>query len=71
MVAFRSDMLETAASLATGWGLRAEAQRWLRAAVGHSVRFETYRSLSAQGLSGEEAARLMTDFVSRVAARDR
>lgn len=70
MVPFHSYRREITASLATGWGVEAEAQRRLRAAVGHSVRFETYRSLSEQGLSVEEAASLMTDFVSGLAARD-
>ncbi|MGD8867036.1 MAG: TetR/AcrR family transcriptional regulator [Gemmatimonadales bacterium] len=71
MVPFHSYLREIAASLATGWGVAAEAQRLVRAAVGHSVRFETYRSLAAQGLSVQEAAELMTVFVSDLAARDR
>lgn len=69
MVPFHSYTLEIAASLATGWGVETEAQRRVRAAVGHSVRFETYRSLAEQGLSTEEAAGLMTDFVAGLAAR--
>jgi AcrR family transcriptional regulator len=71
MVPFHSYIREVAASLATGWGIEADAQRRVRAAVGHSVRFETYRSLEAQGLSVEEAADLMTAFVSDLAARER
>jgi AcrR family transcriptional regulator len=38
--------------------------RLLRAAIGHAVGFETWRSLAAQGLIDEEAARLMVRFVS-------
>lgn len=71
MVPFHSYLRELAASLATGWGVEADAQRWVRAAVGHSLQFETYRSLEAQGLSVQEAADLMTAFVSDLAARDR
>jgi len=71
MAPFHSYMREIAASLATGWGVEPDTQRLLRAAVGHAVQFETYRSLKAQGLATEEAADLMTAFVSDRATRTR
>ena len=67
MVPFHDYLREVAASLATGWGVQPQTQRRLRAAVGHAVRFSTYRSLAAEGLSSEDAAGLMAGFVSGVA----
>ena len=66
---FHAYLRELAGSLATGWGVRAEAQRVIRAVVGHTVQFETYRSLAMQGLTAQEAADLMAEFVSAVGGR--
>lgn len=63
---FHAYLRELAGSLATGWGVRAERQRVIRAVVGHTVQFETFRSLAAQDLSAQEAADLMAEFVSAV-----
>jgi AcrR family transcriptional regulator len=50
---------ELADDLGRGWHTPARARRVLRAAVGHAVAFETWRSLAAEGLSDTEAARIM------------
>lgn len=63
-------MREIAGGLAAGWGVEAERQRLVRSAVGHALRFETWRSLSDEGLSGEEAVELMTTLVAIVAGRE-
>lgn len=68
---FHAYLRELAGSLATGWGVRAEAQRVIRAVVGHTVQFETYRSLAMQDLTAQEAADLMAEFVSAVVGRRR
>lgn len=62
-------MGEVAGGLAAGWGVGAERQRLVRAAVGHALRFSTWRSLTAEGLSDEEAAGLMKPLVERAAGR--
>ena len=56
-------MAEMAGGLAAGWGVQEETQRLIRAAVGHALRFETWRSLSDEGLSNEEAAAMMSRLV--------
>lgn len=63
-------MREVAGGLAAGWGVGADRQRRVRAAVGHALRFETWRSLAREGLSTEEAAELMTGFVTGVAGSE-
>ncbi len=60
-------MAETAGGLAAGWGTDQGTQRLVRAAVGHALRFSTWRSLTREGLSSQEAAELMADFVSGMA----
>lgn len=60
-------MREVAGGLSAGWGAVPERQRLLRAAVGHAIRFSTWESLAAEGLSNEEAAELMVDWVAGVA----
>jgi AcrR family transcriptional regulator len=57
-------MAETAGGLAAGWGTDQGTQRLVRAVVGHALRFTTWRSLTREGLSSQEAAELMTDLVS-------
>lgn len=63
-------MGEVAAGLAAGWGVAAGRQARVRAAVGHALRFSTWRSLTDEGLSEEEAAELMTALVAGAAGRD-
>lgn len=60
-------MREIAGGLAAGWGTKAEGQRRLRAAVGHAIRFDTWRSLTAEGLEDEEAAEMMVAWVAGLA----
>ena len=69
MEPFHAFLQELAGSLATGWGVRPELQRLIRAATGHAVQVETYRSLAMQNLTAQEAAELMAEFVSAVAER--
>lgn len=62
-------MGEVAGGLAAGWGVGAGRQRLVRAAVGHALRFSTWRSLDRQGLSDEEAVDMMAALVERTAGR--
>jgi AcrR family transcriptional regulator len=59
MAPWHNRMREVAASLSAGWGAKGKAQRLVRAAVEHALRFETWRSLSAAELSVEQATTLM------------
>ena len=61
---FWSYLVEIAGGLSAGWGVGGETQRLVRAAVGHALRFGTWHSLRREGLTNEEAVRLMTDLVS-------
>lgn len=61
-------MREVAGGLSAGWGVDAGRQRILRAAVGHALRFRTWKSLAGEGLSDGEAVDLMAGLVGRVAA---
>jgi AcrR family transcriptional regulator len=45
-----------------GWP---ERSRLRRAAIGHAVAFETWRSLAHEGLTDDEAARMMAELVDR------
>jgi len=69
MTPFWGYMTELAGGLSAGWGVEGGPQRLLRAAVGHALRFQTWESLDREGLSTEEAASLMAEFVAAVAAR--
>jgi AcrR family transcriptional regulator len=60
-------MSEVAGGLSAGWGVDADAQRLLRAAVGHALRFETWRSLDDEGLESGEAVELMVGLVAGAA----
>lgn len=63
-----SYLSEMAGALAAGWGPGDPGrQRRVRAAVGHALRFETWRSLSDEGLSSPESAALMEGLVVGVA----
>jgi AcrR family transcriptional regulator len=64
---FQGYLAEVAGGLAAGWGASGERQRLLRAAAGLSVRFETWRSLADEGLSPEEAAALLEEWLASIA----
>ena len=50
--------------LIAGRGLRGEAARRTRAAIGHALAFPTWRSLAhREGLADDDAARMMSAFV--------
>ena len=51
--------------LDTGWPGRSDAHL-RRAAIGHAVGFETWRSLAREGLTDKEAAELMVRFVTSI-----
>jgi AcrR family transcriptional regulator len=54
--------------LARDWNVAPEREGLLRAAIGHALDFETWRSLvRRQGLSNEQAVALMVQFVSTTA----
>jgi AcrR family transcriptional regulator len=53
-------------ALAAGWVDTPETQRLRMAAIGHAMAFETWRSLTGNGLSDAESSELMVGFVSRV-----
>lgn len=63
MVPWWEYMKEVAGGLAAGWGVEASRQPILRAAVGHALRFRTWRSLTDEGLSDEDAVQLMVRLV--------
>lgn len=62
---------EVAGGLSAGWGGTGDTQRRVRAAVGHALAFQSWRSLTDQGLSDTEAVELMVELVSGVAIRTR
>ena len=64
MAPFWSYMAEINGGLSAGWGVEGDTQRLVRAAVGHALRFGTWRSLRREGLSNEEAVGLMSGLVS-------
>jgi AcrR family transcriptional regulator len=51
-------------ALAAGWVDSPDSQRLRMAAIGHAMAFETWRSLTGNGLSDAEASELMVGFVS-------
>lgn len=61
---WREYMREVAGGLSVGWGDGAEGQRLVRAAVGHALSFDTWRSLDEQGLTDDEAVELMVKLVA-------
>ncbi len=67
MVPFHAYLREMKGLLAAGWGVGGAAQRRLQAAVGHAIRFHSWRSLSEEGLEDREAAALMAELVGGVA----
>jgi AcrR family transcriptional regulator len=63
---FAEHMTGLFSALATGWTDTPATQRLRMAAIGHAMAFETWRSLTGNGLSDPEARELMVGFVSRV-----
>jgi len=63
-------MREVAGGLAAGWGVDGYTQRLVRATVGHAIAFHTWRSLSGEGLTNEEAVSLMAALVEGVVLTD-
>ena len=61
-------MREVAGGLAAGWGVEGDRQRRVRAAVGHALRFGTWRSLTDEGLTDDEAVELMVRLVAGTAS---
>jgi AcrR family transcriptional regulator len=65
MVVFRAFIAEAAKVLMQGRGLRGNAAKRTRAAIGHALAFRTWQDLTeAQGLSDDQAV----DVMSRLAA---
>jgi AcrR family transcriptional regulator len=60
-------MREVAGGLAAGWGVEPDRQRLVRAAVGHALAFTTWRSLSDEGLSDDDAVEVMAGWVEGLA----
>jgi AcrR family transcriptional regulator len=68
MGAFRAFMAEAAKALRGGRGLRGNAAKRTRAAIGHALAFRTWQDLTAaQGLDDKQAAQLMSALVAGVA----
>jgi AcrR family transcriptional regulator len=63
MTPFHAWFRELAGQLSAGWGVSGRPQKLLRAAVGHALRFDTWRSLAAGGLTDAEAVTLMSRLV--------
>jgi AcrR family transcriptional regulator len=58
--------------LAAGWKARGRTRTLLRAAIGHALEFETWRSLTRrEGLGDDEAAETMVLLVRSVRTRSR
>ena len=58
------------AVLDRGWNVRGRRQKRLRAAVGHAVEFETWRSLvRREGLDDAEAAEAMVQLARALCGR--
>jgi AcrR family transcriptional regulator len=66
---FVGHMTELFHALAVGRPGDADTQRLRMAAIGHAMAFETWRSLTDNGLSDEEACELMLGFVTGLEAR--
>lgn len=68
MGAFRAFMAEAAKVLMRGRGLRGNAAKRTRAAIGHALAFRTWQDLTrSQGLDDEQAAGLMSALVAGAA----
>ena len=65
MGGFRAFLDEAAKVLTRGRGLRGNAAKRTRAAIGHALAFRTWQDLTrAQGLEGEQAVEMMSRLVS-------
>lgn len=62
--AFVDHMTELFSALADGWPSDAATQRLRKAAIGHGMAYETWRSLTDKGLSDGEATDLMVRLVT-------
>lgn len=69
MAPWWNTMREIAGGLAAGWEAGEQAQRLVRAAVGHAIDFRSWRSLADQGLEDDEAVELMVAWVRETAGR--
>lgn len=63
--AFIERMAELFGALAAGWRGEGATRRLRMVSIGHAMAFETWRSLTDQGLSDAEAAELMLGLVSQ------
>ena len=66
--AFVDHMSGLFAALADGWPGGADVQRVRMAAIGHAMSFETWRSLTGNGLQDGEAVDLMVGLVTAIEA---
>jgi AcrR family transcriptional regulator len=66
--AFVDHMSELFSALAAGWPGGGDVQRLRMAAIGHAMSFETWRSLTGQGLADTEVVDLMLRLVTTVDA---
>ncbi len=64
--AFVERMTELFSALADGWPGDAATQRLRMAAIGHAMSYETWKSLTAGGLSDGEVGALMLGLVTRL-----
>jgi AcrR family transcriptional regulator len=64
MQAFSEQFNHLADLLMEGRGLRGARRKRVRAAIGHALRLETWRSLRDQGLSNDEAVELMAGLAA-------
>ena len=64
--AFIERMGELFGALAAGWSGEDATQRLRMVSIGHAMAFETWRSLTDQGLSDDEANDLMVGLVANV-----
>lgn len=60
-------MREVRGGLSAGWGVEPDDQRLLQAAVGHAIRFSTWRTLRSEGLARDQAVDLMARLVEETA----
>lgn len=67
---FRHYLRQRADDLARAWPA-SRHERLRRAAIAHALEFDTWRSLSAQGLTEAEAAEVMVGMVTGVRRRER
>lgn len=64
--AFIERMGELFGALAAGWTEEGRVQRLRTVSIGHAMAFETWRSLTDQGLSDTESVELMVGLVTKV-----